>query len=103
MRHSLWAAAGFLVLLSASASRAADDARPADVTRPPPREQFLILPLHVHVLTAADRPDIDCKLTDADVERIVGKANRVWSMAGIAFRVESLLREPAERIERFDE
>src|SRR5580693_4394611 len=90
------------VLLLAIRSFASDESRSPDVTEPPAREQFLVLPLHVHILTAKDRPDIDCKLTDADIERIVGKANRVWSKAGIVYRVESLLREPAENIEEFD-
>ena len=86
----------------ASLSFGADEARSPDVTEPPARGEFLILPLHVHILTAKDHPDIDCKLTDADIDRIIGKANRVWSKAGIVFRIESLLREPAENLEEFD-
>jgi hypothetical protein len=105
------ARAALLIFLAAAAAAAAaaaparggEENRPANVTTPPPRDQFLILPLHVHVLKADKRPDIDCKLTDADVDRIIGKANRVWSMAGIAFRAESLLHEPAENVEKFDE
>ena len=68
---------------------------------PPERKDFLILPLHVHVLTAADHPDIDCKLADSDVERIIGKANRIWSAAGIVFRVASQEHEPAVELEAF--
>lgn len=102
MRLNYFACISVPVLLLAFASFAGDEGRSPDVTQPPPREQFLVLPLHVHILTAHDRPDIDCKLTDADIERIFAKANRVWSKAGIAFRIESLLREPAENIEEFD-
>src|ERR1700730_15478450 len=91
-----------LVLQLAMASFAGEDTRSPDVSKPPARGEFLILPLYVHILTAKDRPEIDCKLTDADIERIVGKINRVWGMAGIAFRVESLLREPAANLDQFD-
>jgi hypothetical protein len=89
---------GFL----SSAILAADDAPSPDVTKPPTRAEFLILPLNVHILSSKDHPDIDCKLTDADVERIVGKMNRVWAMAGIAFRIESLQHEPAENLDLFE-
>jgi len=92
-----------LILLLASASVLADEEKSPDLTGPPAREEFLVLPLHVHILTADGHPEIDCKLADSDIERIIGKANRVWSMAGIAYRIESLDREPAENIEQFEE
>jgi hypothetical protein len=71
-----------------------------DVTEAPPAEMFLIVPLRVHVLTA-DVPEIDCKLTNADVERIVGKVNQVWNVAGVHFGLESIVREPAARQDQF--
>src|SRR5258708_4467489 len=53
------------------------DERSPDVTQPPEYSQFIVVPLRVHVLTADDLPEIDCKLTDADVVRIIGKANGI--------------------------
>src|SRR5206468_2303837 len=61
------------------------------------------VPLHVHVLSCADREDLDCKLTDADVRRIVGKVNGVWHKAGVHFRLEPILREKAENVAAFAE
>ena len=89
-----------LVLLVAALSHGASDPAP-DVTAPPPAEEFILVPLRVHVLTSPDVPEIDCKLTDADVERIVTKMNRVWSVAGIYFGVESVVREPAAKVDQF--
>jgi hypothetical protein len=71
-----------------------------DVTSVPPPEQFVFVPLRVHVLTG-DAAEVDCKLTDADVGRIVGKVNRVWGVAGVYFGLESIVREPAARLEEF--
>ncbi|HWE01043.1 MAG TPA: matrixin family metalloprotease [Tepidisphaeraceae bacterium] len=74
-----------------------------DITEPPAYEDFLVIPLRIHILTAPDLPDVDCKLTDADIGRIVGKMNGVWHKAGIHFGVESILNEPAERQSEFRE
>lgn len=71
-----------------------------DVTSVPPPEQFVIVPLRVHVLTG-DAAEVDCKLTDADVGRIVGKVNRIWGVAGVYFGLESIVREPAARLDQF--
>ena len=76
---------------------------PRDVTESPAYETFVVIPLRVHVLTADDLPEADCKLTDADVERIIGKVNGVWHKAGVHFGVESVLHEPAEGREAFRE
>ena len=64
-------------------------------------DRFLIVPLRVHVLTAPDLELADCKLKDADVTRIVGKLNAIWSKAGIHFGLESVVREPAAQQDRF--
>ena len=64
-------------------------------------DQFLIVPLRAHILTAPDLKLADCKLQDADVRRIVGKLNRIWSKAGIYFGLESIVREPAAQRDRF--
>jgi hypothetical protein len=60
-----------------------------------------VIPLRVHLLSSKDHPELHCLLTEEDVRRIVGKANRIWSVAGIHFGVESILREPAAREARF--
>lgn len=81
----------------------AADEKPSDVLSPPPFEEFLVIPLRVHLLTATDLPEIDCHLTEADIHRILGKANRIWNVAGIHWGLESIVREPAARQDRFRE
>jgi hypothetical protein len=78
----------------------ADDP-PADATGPPAYEEFLVIPLRAHVLTSDELPDADCKLSDEDVRRIVGKVNGIWHVAGIHFALESIVREPAAGVRRF--
>lgn len=56
---------------------------------------FLLAPLRVHLLTATNEPAVHTTLTSNDVTRILGKVNRVWAQAGIAFYLESLRIEPA--------
>ncbi|MDB5323179.1 MAG: Matrixin [Phycisphaerales bacterium] len=61
------------------------------------------MPLNVHVLSCKDRANVDCKLTDADIARIVGKVNGVWHKAGIHFCLDSVLHEEAENVVAFEE
>jgi hypothetical protein len=86
-------------LLALAASAGAQPASPG-VTAPPPADQFVIIPLRVHVLSG-DAPEVDCKLSDADLERILGKVNKVWRVAGVHFGLESIVREPAARVDEF--
>src|SRR5438477_6471861 len=72
-----------------------------DVLAIPPRDSFLLLPLHIHILSSPDRDDVDCKLTDDDVRRVVGKVNGVWHKAGIHFCLEPILREKAANVGAF--
>ncbi len=72
-----------------------------DVLKDPPRESFILLPLHVHILSCNDQEDLDCKLTDDDIQRVIGKVNGVWHKAGIHFRIESLLHEKAVGAQEF--
>lgn len=88
-----------MLVAFALAMLAADEA-PRDVTARPPAKDFLIIPLRVHVLTG-DEPDVDCALKDTDVRRVIGKVNRVWSVAGVYFGLESIVREPAENVAQF--
>ena len=64
-------------------------------------EQFVIIPLRVHVLTSTDIDQANCKMTEADAARVVGNINAIWHKAGIHFGVESILREPVVQRERF--
>lgn len=75
--------------------------RPEGVTKPPPFDEFLVLPLRVHLLKSDEVPDLDCRLSDSDIRRIVGKVNRVWGPAGIHFVLESIQRENAVLHEDF--
>jgi hypothetical protein len=72
-----------------------------DVAKPPQTSEFVIVPLRVHILTADGLPEVDCKLTDDDIRRIVGKVNIVWSAAGVHWGLDSIVREPAAKQERF--
>jgi len=64
-------------------------------------DKVIVIPLRVHVLTADDLPEVDCKLTDEDVRRVVGKVNGIWGAAGIHWGLESIVREPAGGQRRF--
>jgi hypothetical protein len=85
--------------LSEEPARSVDGA----VVQPPAREAFLLVPLNVHVLSCNDFADVDCKLTDDDIARIVGKVNGVWHKAGVHFCLDSVLREAAENVEAFED
>ena len=89
------------VVIGLSCLPAAVSAAPDDLAEPPPRRDVLVIPLHVHILTASDMPEVDCRLTDADVQRVVAKVNGIWRAAGLHFGLASLTREPAARRERF--
>jgi hypothetical protein len=108
--RTLLSLAALFVCSAVSPSHAADSrpaTNPATATAPavakaPPRGDVLILPLHVHILSAKDRPDLDCKLTDDDLSRIVGKVNKVWRQAGVQFLVQPIHREDAVNVAEFD-
>ena len=74
---------------------------PKDDPAPFAIDEFIVIPLRVHVLTSSDLPAINCHLTDADLARILKKVNRIWHKAGIHWGLESLVREPAEHTDRF--
>jgi hypothetical protein len=63
-------------------------------------EDYLIAPLRVHLLASPSQPALCTTLAKADIERIMGKVNRVWSQAGICFYVESVLTEEPRALER---
>jgi hypothetical protein len=78
-----------------------DPPRPPEALKPPAFEEFVVIPLRVHVLSSTDLPDVNCGLTDADIHRVLGKVNGIWHQAGVHWGLESLVREPAARQERF--
>jgi hypothetical protein len=79
----------------------ADENKPKDVTEPPSHDQFVVIPLRVHLLSSKELSEIDCKLSEADIKRIVGKVNGIWHKAGIHWGLESIRREPAAKEARF--
>lgn len=66
-----------------------------------PVDEFVVIPLRVHVLKSAEIGMAHCRLTDAEVAVIVGNVNAIWHRAGLHFGVESILREPAAQADRF--
>lgn len=56
---------------------------------------YLLVPMRVHLLSAKDSPAIQTTLTEKDITRILGKMNGVWAQAGLHFYLESLVREEA--------
>ena len=77
-----------LVLLAGSLSSAAD--APAFGF-----QDFLLVPVRIHLLSSAETAELHTTLTSGDVDRILLKVNRVWAPAGIQFFMESLVCEPA--------
>ncbi len=69
--------------------------------RAPAEDQFIIVPLRVHVLSSPDLDLANCRLSDAAVRGVIADLNAIWHPAGIRFDLESLLREPAAQRERF--
>ena len=67
----------------------------------PAADQFLIVPLRIHILRTPGLELANCKLKDGDVERVVRNVNTIWRKAGIVFGVESVLREAAVQQDRF--
>jgi len=74
---------------------------PQAETKPPAADQFLIVPLRIHVLRTPNLELADCKLGDGDVERVVRNLNTIWGKAGIIFGIESIVHEPAAQPDRF--
>ncbi len=58
-------------------------------------EDYLLVPVRIHLLRSGDTPALQTTLTGGDVERIFQKVNRVWAPAGIQFFMEPLVCEPA--------
>jgi CubicO group peptidase (beta-lactamase class C family) len=65
-------------------------------------EDFLVVPVRVHVLRSKEDDALNARLVEKDVLRIFGKANRIWNRAGVALRIESIVDEAAVKPEGFD-
>jgi hypothetical protein len=86
---------------TAEVTKTPDDKAAAEVTKTPDYDEFVVIPLRVHILTAADLPEVDCHLTDADITRILTKSNRIWEKAGIHWGLETVVHEPAAELGKF--
>ena len=58
-------------------------------------EDYLLAPVRIHLLTATNSARIATTLKPGEINRILGKVNRIWSQAGMYFYLESLVREEA--------
>ncbi|HZJ17421.1 MAG TPA: S9 family peptidase [Chthoniobacteraceae bacterium] len=65
-------------------------------------DDWLIVPLRIHLVASKDTPALRTTLNDDDLARIVPKINRVWAQAGIRFCVESIVREEALPLKNAD-
>lgn len=57
-----------------------------------PKEErpVITLPVRIHLMQSDSMPAMHTTLTEADVRRILGKVNRIWSQADIQFEIESI-------------
>jgi hypothetical protein len=94
--------AGIAVLTTLSASTLQASSSP-DLNREPPRQTFLLVPLHIHVLSCEDREDLNCGLTDERISSIVTEINGIWHKAGIHFCLQPILHEKAVNVKAFIE
>ena len=85
------------LILAGSAPSFADGTSVPPPLKPPASEEFIVIPLRIHVLSSTDLPDVNCGLTDADIARILGKVNGIWHQAGVHWGLDRLVREPAAR------
>ena len=58
-------------------------------------EEYRFIPLRVHLLRASGSPELNGRLQESDVRRILGKVNEIWKQAGVQFWSESVLTEQA--------
>ena len=79
---------GWMLLLTSGQGRASTNRFSFD--------EFLLMPVRLHLLGAKDFPAIQTTLTETDITRIWKKVNQVWSQAGLHFYIESLVEEEAD-------
>lgn len=64
-------------------------------------DDFLLVPVRVHLLRSKTADTLNTRLNQEDVARVFGKVNRIWNKAGLAMDVESIVEEEADA-EGFD-
>jgi len=89
----------FGATVAAAAVACGSDAGPAAPAEP---LETLRLPVRVHVLSSRLAP-LDVRLSDAEVGALVDRANQVWAQADIVWDLESIVREPAESEDQFEQ
>ena len=82
------------VFITVSAHRGVCDA-PAPAAPPDAKLPVLTVPVRVHLMESKGTPAMHTTLAESDVRRIFGKANMVWSQAGIRFEIESIVHTEA--------
>jgi hypothetical protein len=65
-------------------------------------QDFLIIPVRIHILHCETEPMLHSGLEEKDIRRIFEKVNRIWNRAGLAMMVEDILTESTARPEGFD-
>ena len=55
-----------------------------------PSRPALTLKVRVHLMQSATNPAMNTSLTEEDIKRVFTKVNKVWSVAGIQFEIESI-------------
>jgi hypothetical protein len=80
------------VLLAFGAVACSDDT--GSITDPGELES-ITLDVRVHLLESDQFAALDATLTESDVAVLFEGVNEIWSQAGITWRVESVVREPA--------
>ena len=72
----------------------------ATEARAPAEDQFVIVPLRVHILSSPVVDLANCRLSDADALRVITNVNAIWHPAGIHFGLERLLLRNRPRQQR---
>lgn len=96
-------AIALLLLLSQQEEKKHFDPAVHEATRTFTYAEFLVVPVRVHLLQSKGEEALHCKLKEADVRRVFGKANRIWNKAGIALNLDSIVTEDAVVPDGFDE
>src|SRR5215467_1647613 len=91
---------GALVLLLAQESKSFDPAV-HEATKTFSFDEFMIVPVRVHLLRSAEEEALNCRLEEKDVRRVFEKINRIWNKAGLAPGIESIVSENAAKPDGF--
>ena len=91
----------FLALLAQEEKKHFDPAV-HEATRTFAYDDFLVVPVRVHLLRSKEEDALNCRLEEKDVRRVFAKVNRIWNKAGIAMHVESVVAEEVPKPEGFD-